>query len=1296
MADIPIPKEYLPHPGEPVLPYKHWIKVFENFIFMKNTVRKLGDEEKNRYLFTLLGFEGVRIFSAHPIADKISTAPHAEFKAAVAGLFQQPVNPFRAYYDLEQRKQGAMESTQDFLTALRSLMGDCDFGGREEHHLAIRLVCGCYNKDTQKKLLARPTIDLDEVIRIMQADETAMQSSAAISNVRSSNVYNVRKHNDHHRQRQHPPRQQRQQLNTPTGQHGHPNNGLICHNCGRHGHRSKDPTCPALQQTCRQCGKLGHFAHVCRSSNTKATTATTARKVRTVSQQVNNVHTFDPFHISIQLETGTSLVSMTAQVDTGAQISGIPLRMYEKHFKHFPLLPPTTLRNFDNSVMSDQSIGRITTNVHYKGRKVTSELHVLPPTCNAVIGQDLIHSLNLCINGTTLQVCAVRDFKQDILNRHPSLLSEEMGTFPDYEHVIDITNDAVPTAQKLRPLPLSRRDKVANEIKVMENLDIWEPVDKSTWVHHMVSVMKPDDNVRVTTDLSPLNSYVVPDRFPLPNPKDLFLELKGAKIFTKLDLRKAFYHIKLAEESRQLTTTITHQGLRQYKRLPMGLKDAASVCQRLVSQTLSDCSGTIAYVDDILVFGSTQKEHDYNLDECLKRLAAKDFRLQLPKCEFSVTSVNFLGHVISANGITPDPRNVKPIIDAPTPRTVKQVQSFLGMVNYYQDFINNLATLAEPLRNLTRKNTRFAWSKTCDESFRTLKQAIAGSVKNFIFDPNAPTFVTTDASDVGLGAVLSQIQNGQEVPILHASHTLQPRERNYAVNEKEALACVWSCETWAKFLLGRHFTLRTDHAALTTLLGSSTDSRKSSKFQRWFQRLSEFDYTLQYRKGSQNYVADALSRLSLPSTQPALHDAEYNVRIRTINADHLTLHSLQQHTKNDCILQKICSYVKNGWPHKKCIDANAMAYHTLRDEITMENGYLIRNDRFIVPSTLRKKLLDNAHEGHPGIVRMKRKVRETYWWPGQDTDVERYVKHCKGCQRSEKSLAPSPVPLTRIPLPDKPWQKLAIDISGPFVIAPLQSKFIVVLMDYYSKFPEILLTPTITSNKVITWLNEIFSRYGAPDEIVSDNGTQFVSSEFCAFLEKYNVGHIRTAVYNPQTNGCVERFNRYLKHGIQAFQDDNISWDTGIQNLMRSYRATPLTADNKSPAELLLGRKMRLPFELQRHSKTNLPNSVEDQQSTPSPTSSSRGPYRVGNRVLARRPQVLKGQSPWTRPLTIVKVLGNWTYQLSDGQIWNARKLRRFLDENIQWNNTTNKKQLPRRSARHNRGVPPPRFPNNY
>ncbi|GFS11313.1 Pol polyprotein [Elysia marginata] len=213
---------------------------------------------------------------------------------------------------------------------------------------------------------------------------------------------------------------------------------------------------------------------------------------------------------------------------------------------------------------------------------------------------------------------------------------------------------------------------------------------------------------------------------------------------------------------------------------------------------------------------------------------------------------------------------------------------------------------------------------------------------------------------------------------------------------------------------------------------------------------------------------------------------------------------------------------------------------------------------------------------------MKRTLRQSYWWPRQDHDVENFVKHCSGCQSSDKSLAQAHVPSFCIPTADTPWQKLAIDVTRPFLIAPNCSKFLVVLMDYHTNYPEILMTPTITSQKITDWLEEIFALYGAPDELVSDNGTNFTSEHFTNFLRSYNVLHTRTAVYNPQENGFVERFNRYLKHGYQTFYSSGQPWASGIQALLRNYRSTPPTPEGHSPGELMFGRKIRIPYQVPR------------------------------------------------------------------------------------------------------------------
>ncbi|GFO47389.1 Zf-h2c2 and rve domain containing protein [Plakobranchus ocellatus] len=941
---VPVPKEILPHHGDLILPYKLWIRLFDNYIYMRDAARTrpFSDEDKNCLLFNLLGLEGIGIFSAQPMVDRISTASHDEFRSAVKSVFQVPVNPFRAYYDLEQRRQGSTESTQDYLTALRSLMADCDFDGRENHHLAVRLVCRCFNHETQKKLLALPKIDLDEVVRIMQADESASHSQVAIG---GQTVF--------HRLAHKPSPQQGNTKQPGT---------LICTNCGRRGHRAKDIICPALNQTCSLCTKL--------------------------------------------------------------------------------------------------------------------EPHLSPWSADRRVN-----------NGDTRSHSDSVDIAQDYLR----LLSNELGTFPDYQHEILLTDDAVPSAKKLRPVPLARRQKVSEEIQNMDDLGIWQATDKSSWVHLMVTVPKPNGDYRITTDLSPLNRYVVPDRFPLPNPNDLFLELRGANVFTKLDIRKAFFHIELAPDSRHLTTTLTHQGLRQYKRLPMGLQDSASVCQRLVSQTLADCPGTIAYIDDILIFGSTRAEHDANLRMALQQLSDKDFRLQLA--------------------------------------LALQELHFWGMLS---------------------------------------------------------------------------LPTGSNLTLKCSTHLGCSHSKNCKANTK------------------------TDHSSLASLLRSTTDSRKSAKFTRWLDRLSPFDYTVEYRQGKDNLVADALSRLSMRSAQFALHDPTHDHVVGALQTDHLSLLDVKSATKRDSTLSTVLHFVSSGWPSKKSQAPDIQQFFAVRDELQTEDQCLLRENRIVLPTALRRRLLAKAHEGHPGIVRIKRKLRQSYWWPGQDKDIENFVKHCAGCQLSDKSLAPANVSATSIPLPESPWQKVAIDVTGPFLIAPQSSKFLMVLIDYKSKFPEILMA------------------------------------------------------------------SNYLKHGIQAFHASGEAWASGIQALLRNYRATAATPQGRSPDEVMFHRPLRLPFQIPasahraRPPSPQLATSASDAQGV-----HLRGPYRVGDRVLARRPQVLKGQSPWSKPLTVLKVLGNWTYQLSDGQKWNARKLRRYLEPEAPLLHHHETTAPPvRRSQRQNRGVPPARYPN--
>ena len=867
----------------------------------------------------------------------------------------------------------------------------------------------------------------------------------------------------------------------------------------------------------------------------------------------------------------------------------------------------------------------------------------------------------------------------------------------------------------------------------MEKQGIWHKVDRSNWVHGLVTVDKPGGSVRITSDISPLNKYVIPVCYPMPHICELHLKFKKQKVFSKLDFTKYFYNIALHPDSQLLTTTITPKGMYAYDRLPMGLIDSAAVAQKVVTETLQDCKGCEPYIDDIIIFGRTTAEHDKNLEQVLKKLNEANLRLNIQKCVFAVPEITFLGFLVSHGCIKPDPKNLQPIHDALPPTDLKSVQSFLGMINYYNDFLPDLAALTEPLRQLTRANVSFEWTAERETAFYTIKKMVEQELKLGIFDPECPTYVTTDASDVGIGAVLSQLQNGIDTPIAFGHHTLIPRERNYATNEREALAVVYFCEYWEKYLLGRHFTLRTDHQALTTLLTRHGKGRKSGKFSRWFTRLSAFDYSVEYRHGVDNQVADYMSRLNSKaaslgvSTAPGCHRPSSlltpNPVINAITDQALSIALFKQHTQADQLLVQVKRFIETQWPRTvKQLQKELQPYFTLRADLSVDDDYILRsNTRIVVPATLQKQLLQQAHVGHPGIVRMKRKLRDTYWWPGMDKDIGEFIRHCLPCQDSSKSAPKMKIPEKTIPTPTVSWKKIAIDITGPFANAPRNMSYIVVVIDYYSKFPEILCTSHTDAPPIIKWMKDLFARYGCPDHIVSDNGPQFTCGMWELFMKNNDIHHERTPVYHPQWNGLVEVFNRYLKHGVQTFQSSRYQWCEGLRHLLFQFRTTSPSPTGSSPAELMFSHKARMPFEVVRRNpgpQHGVISKGEEAVVTNAFTGSStnnqnatthfihRGPFKIGQKVRVKVPHVPKGQTAYPRRLKVIEIIGKWTYKLSDGQIWHAKNMRRIYDPPNDDSFTQGQPQapgahylipwapppLPRRSSRQNIGRPPDRY----
>ncbi|KXJ76650.1 hypothetical protein RP20_CCG009280 [Aedes albopictus] len=357
------------------------------------------------------------------------------------------------------------------------------------------------------------------------------------------------------------------------------------------------------------------------------------------------------------------------------------------------------------------------------------------------------------------------------------------------------------------------------------------------------------------------NAAILRERHIMPTIEDFLPRFTSAKYFSRLDIKEAFHQVELKEESRYITTFITHMGLFRYKRLMYGIVIAPELFQRLMEQILSRCENTVSFIDDILVFGSDEEEHDAALKSVLSVMNEHGILLNQEKCLFKVSSLDFLGHTISSDGIKPSDSKIKALQQFRPPTTAEEVRSFLGLVTYVGRFLPNLATITAPLRELTHSGVKFFWGKEQKEAFTQLKDMIGNVQQLYFFDNNLRTRLVADASPVALGAVLLQFEgptDEQPRPIAYASKSLTATERRYCQTEKEALALVWSVERFAIYLYGRTFELETDHKPLEAIFQPT--SRPCARVERWVLRLQSFSFVVKYRKGSTN-IADPLSRL---------------------------------------------------------------------------------------------------------------------------------------------------------------------------------------------------------------------------------------------------------------------------------------------------------------------------------------------------------------------------------------------------------------------------------------------------
>ena len=594
-------------------------------------------------------------------------------------------------------------------------------------------------------------------------------------------------------------------------------------------------------------------------------------------------------------------------------------------------------------------------------------------------------------------------------------------------------------------------------------------------------------------------------------------------------------------------------------------------------------------MDDILISGASDEDHLTALEEVLCRMENAGLRLKKNKCVFMASSVIYLGHMIDAEGLHPVQDKVKAITDAPNPRNVTELKSYLGLLTYYSRFLPNLCTVLSPLYKLLRQDTRWHWTSKEKKAFLESKQLLISSQVLVHFDPELELVLACDASSYGIGAVLAhRMPDGSEKPIGFASRTLTEAEKNYSQIEKEGLSCVFGVKRFHSYLYGHHFTLYTDHKPLLTLFSErqAVSPQASARIQRWALTLAMYEYTLAFRSTLDHGNADAMSRLPLPDKPDSMPlPVELVLLMETLLHSPVTAKEIRCWTRRDPLLSRVLQYIQQGWTIHG--DQELKPFWSEQTELTVQDGCLLWGSRVVIPQPGRKQLLQELHEGHPGISRMKSLARTFLWWPGMDADIEEMVKRCSECQKNR--AAPPVAPLHPWNWPTRPWARVHIGFAGPF----LNSMFLI-LIDAHSKWIEVFQMTSTTSSAVIQRLRTVFAQFGLPETVVSDNAPNFVSTEFETFLSKNGIAHVTSSPYHPASNGLAERAVQTFKQGMKKLNEGSLS--EKIARFLFSYRITPQSTAGVSPGELLQGRKLRSRLDLLRPDISARVNKKQQQQ----------------------------------------------------------------------------------------------------
>ena len=855
------------------------------------------------------------------------------------------------------------------------------------------------------------------------------------------------------------------------------------------------------------------------------------------------------------VEIRVSGVPVRFRIDTGADISVINGHTLDLLGLRGSL-QQAEMKVLDAGGCELEDEGRVEVRMDYGGLRRRGVVHVVEKAPQNLLGIPELEGFKL-----VARVGGARKIEE----RFPRLYGP-LGLLPD-KFSIKLKEGAIPFSLAVpRRLPLGLKEATEKELERMEALGVIEKVEEPReWCAGMVVAPKSSGGVRVCVDLTVLNKSVRRENFPLPRVDETLAALQKGRVFSKMDANSGFWQIELEETSRPLTTFITPFGRFQFKKMPFGISAAPEFFQRQMSKILQGVEGVVCMMDDVLVYGESEGEHDRRLELVMRKLEEAGMTLNRSKCEFRVSEVTFLGHKVGERGISPDPAKLAAIRDMRAPTNKSELKSFLGMVNFLSKFSPRLAELERPLRELQKKSSDWVWDVAQRESFSKVKEEICTAPVLAKYDLRAKHRVSADSSSYALGAVLLQRgEKGDWRPVSFISRKLSEAERRYAQIEKEALAVTWACERFDFYLVGTDFEVETDHKPLVRLLGEKDLANLPLRCQRFKLRLMRYRFDIFHTPGSQMFLADALSRPAGATTeQERARGKRVEVHLRAVKRaeellDDGMLEDIKQCAHQDPLYQMVLEEVDAGWTRKgRSYKGELHSYWTQKDSLTSIRGLLMREEALVIPERLRKGMMEKIHRGHQGIARCLRRAQGSVWWPGIRRDVTSWIEGCNVCTRHRQIRHQ---PLLTTELPEGPWECLGSDLFE------FQNRDFLLVVDYYSRWVEVVEVEDKSAGEVARRTRGIFARFGCPLEIRTDNGPCFVGQEYRAFLEGWNVRQTTSSPHYPESNGLAERMVGTVKRMWSKEQDKQLA--------LMIYRDTPLES-GKSPSELMLGRAIR-------------------------------------------------------------------------------------------------------------------------